>query len=382
MPFIFAFLLPLALALGWRLAKLRRLLFPFKQQNSYLLGLNYLLSEQPDKALSAFVKAIETDSQAVEPHIALGNLFRKRGEVERAIYIHRSIIARPQLSSSLRMQALLELGRDFLHAGMLDRAEGLFLEIVQLGGDVEQALGHLLEIYQQEKSWHKAIQTAEKIAIRGNTNIRQALGNYYCELAELSLQASDKNLAYKQIHQALKVDKHSARAYLSLANLEMKAGNYPAAVKALTKLKGEAKVYLGETLQPLRYCYRQLANEKQWLAYLYELYEATPSNRIAMTIASYLQEQGQSQQAQDFLLQHVTQHPNLAAICQLLNMYVQQKNDTEQNLKIINALLQSTQRSHADYRCQKCGYAGKTLLWLCPSCRSWNTIQPIEKVLP
>src|SRR5882762_1834435 len=126
----------------------------------YLMGLNFLLNEEPDKAVDIFIKMLEVDSNTVETHLAVGKLFRRRGEVDRAIRIHQNLIARPQLERIYREQSLFELGQDYLSAGMLDRAERIFLELVSAKSHSAQALRILIDIYQQEKEWEKAAQTA------------------------------------------------------------------------------------------------------------------------------------------------------------------------------------------------------------------------------
>src|SRR3990167_5526083 len=161
-------LLPAAACSSWWLARRHYLTKEGQMENQlsreYVVGLNYLLNEQPDKAVDVFIKLLEVDSETVETHLALGSLFRRRGEVDRAIRIHQNLIARPQLSLFQRKEALMALGQDYMSAGVFDRAEHIFLEVVELAGDREvNSLRGLLAIYQQEKAWEKALDVIQKV---------------------------------------------------------------------------------------------------------------------------------------------------------------------------------------------------------------------------
>ena len=162
-------LLPVAALSGWWIGRRRG--NSNKNQSSssiypeYFKGLNFVLNEQPDKAIEVFIRMLEVDSETVETHLALGNLFRRRGEVDRAIRIHQNLIARPTLDREQRAHALLELGMDYMRLGLLDRAEGLFLELVESDLHLNQAYTELLEIYQQEKDWENAINIARKLEL-------------------------------------------------------------------------------------------------------------------------------------------------------------------------------------------------------------------------
>src|SRR5436190_18436361 len=178
-------LLPLAFLSGWFAARLearRQAGRSFDLPSAYFKGLNFLLNEQPDKAIEIFIQVLEVNSETVETHLALGNLFRRRGEVERAIRIHQNLIARPTLNREQRTYALLELGQDYFKAGLFDRAENLFLELAEVRAHSEQALRLLLNIYQQEKEWDKAIQTGRRFARVSGKRMDDVIAQYYCEL--------------------------------------------------------------------------------------------------------------------------------------------------------------------------------------------------------
>src|SRR3990172_4271983 len=208
-------LLPLAAASGWYVARLeqkRRVQKSLDLPSAYFTGLNFLLNEQPDKAIEVFIRVLEVNSDTVETHLALGNLFRRRGEVERAIRIHQNLIARPTLDKEQRSQALLELGQDYFKAGLFDRAENLFLELAEIRAHSEQALRLLLHIYQQEKEWEKAISVVRKLARVSGRNMNSMIAHFYCELAEQDIARSNHPSARDRLGQALAADGECVRA--------------------------------------------------------------------------------------------------------------------------------------------------------------------------
>ena len=195
-------------------------------------GLNFLLNEQPDKAIEVFTHVLEVNSETVETHLALGNLFRRRGEVERAIRIHQNLIARPTLDKEQRSHALLELGQDYLKAGLFDRAENLFLELAEIRLHSEQALRLLLRIYQQEKEWDKAISSARKLARFSGENMNNVVAHYNCELAELAYANKDYSAARAFVREALSSDRKCVRANILLGDIEAEGNRHRDAIKA------------------------------------------------------------------------------------------------------------------------------------------------------
>lgn len=211
-------LLPLAAASGWLVAhydQRRHIGARDKGLSSdYFRGINYLLNEQPDKAIEVFMRMLEVNTETVETHLALGVLFRRRGEVERAIRIHQNLIARPTLDKAQRSQALCELALDYHKAGLLDRAESLFLELAEVTTHADQALRSLMHIYEQEREWDKAIAIGRRLG-RNNPKVAPILAQYHCELAERALADGNANLARREIEGALTLDPRCVRGSLS-----------------------------------------------------------------------------------------------------------------------------------------------------------------------
>lgn len=226
--YLFA-LLPVAATCGWYMGSKKsdskvKKRNPFTMRHDYFRGLNYLINEQPDKAVDVFIKLLEVDSDTVETHLALGNLFRRRGEVERATRIHQNIIARPNLAADHRLQALSELGQDYLKAGVLDRAERLFVELIELGRRDLTSYQFLLTIYQQEKDWIKAIDVAKKIQGLGKP-MGLVIAHYCCELAEWYLQQANLQQVQLFLKKAQSYHFAGIRSHLIRARLEVEQGN-------------------------------------------------------------------------------------------------------------------------------------------------------------
>lgn len=218
----------------------------------YVVGLNYLLNEQSDKAVDVFIKLLEVDSDTVETHLALGSLFRRRGEVDRAIRIHQNLIARPQLSIQQRKEALMALGQDYMSAGVFDRAERIFLEVVELGGSRDtSSLQGLLAIYQQEKAWEKALDIIKKLEISTGASFHNQAAHYYCEMASQALKINAMDRAIYCIKQAMNVDPESVRASLMNATIEMKEGRYKQAIRSLKRVPQQDAEFLTEIIEPL-----------------------------------------------------------------------------------------------------------------------------------
>lgn len=384
MPLFFALLIPFALIiccaynliLSFKTSKVKQL--TSKLQQNYLIGLNYLLNEQPDRAVDVFIKAIDVDVATIETHLALGILFRKKGEVERAIRIHQNLIARPQLTLAQRLEVLLELGRDYLSAGMLDRAEGLFIEMIGMGKPTEAAFMHLLEIYELEKNWQMAIETAKKLQNSSKKIMALAIGHYYCELAEEAIHNNAWLIAHTYIKQALAIDRKSVRASLLLGKYQLQFGNYVAAISAYESVELQNSSYLSEIIKPLLFCYKQLHKEEQWLIYMQSCYQRHPHLTLAIAIANFLYNVGDYRQAYQVIITHLQQESSVLGVVQLLKIQIAQPAIDKQALIVVQKLLNELLIKQANYQCQKCGFSGKKLLWLCPGCHAWSTIKPLN----
>src|SRR5512135_2678973 len=237
---------PLFFALGWVAARIdiKHLVRESSQlPRSYFRGLNFLLSEQPDKAIEAFIEAVRVDPQTIELHFALGSLFRRRGETDRAIRMHQNLVERVDLGDEQRLNALSELGEDYLKAGLLDRAEEAFTRLRGTSLN-ETALKFLLEIYQQEKEWRKAIEISRELPDHAGRLSQKEIANFYCELGVAEITHSRPEQARALLEQALATNRKCVRATLLLGDIEAEAGNHAAAVEGWKRVEQQNPVYL------------------------------------------------------------------------------------------------------------------------------------------
>lgn len=378
-------LLPIAATFGWWAGRKEH------QKNArgdnarfrhdYFRGLNYLINEQPDKAVDVFIKLLEVDTDTVEMHLALGNLFRRRGEVDRAIRVHQNLIARPQLSRGYRAQALSALGQDYLSAGVLDRAERLFIELTELGENHQTSLRFLLNIYQQEKDWEKAIKTAKHLAQVSNESMRVPIAQYYCELALEARKKGQLNDAHQHLKRAESVNAACVRASLIRADLESAAGNDKDAVKYYKRVVQQNPDYISEIVEPIAACYRRLGDERKLMMFLQSTLKAHPTISLVLGIADGLRRHGQDFEAIAFMMAHIKQMPSLRGVDYLIGIYIANAHgETKDNLIILQEFIRMLSADKPVYQCAQCGFSGKTLFWLCPSCHSWMTVKPIKGI--
>lgn len=345
----------------------------------YLIGLNFLLDEQPDKAVDIFIKMLEVDSDTVETHLALGSLFRRRGEVDRAIRIHQNLIARPHLSKQQRISSLIALGQDYMRAGVLDRAERVFLEVVEQGEDTELSLKYLLDIYQQEKEWDKAVQIARKLTSTQFLDMHVNIAHYYCELAMQAHHDKDNETARGYLRKALAFDPKCARASLLHGDIEMQEGRYRAAIRFYKNVKQQNPDYLSETLLPLEKCYEKIGNEPELVAYLRECLREYMRISVVLVLARKIQQLEGIQSAITFIAESLTKHPSVRGLKKLIELQLQTVDAKgRENLKILEDLMETMLENKPVYRCTNCGFNGKQLHWICPRCRHWSTVKPIH----
>lgn len=373
------FLLPIAALSGWLLARRYYKYDPRLQATAvnpdYFQGLNYLLNEQPDKAIEVFVRLLEVNSDTVETHLALANLFRRRGEIDRAIRIHQNLIARPNLLAEQRTQALVELGLDYMNAGVLDRAEQLFLDLISKSSPPTEAFKQLLRIYQQEKAWQKAIEMAQKVQSQSRDNMGSLIAQFYCELAEQQLKLSNTDVA-TLLKLAHSHDHNCVRATLLEAKIYMKADNFQKASKTLLAIEKQDHRYMQEALPLLLDCYLQMNNLKVFDDWLHSLLVEYPNMTSARLMLSHvIQLQQGSQAAQDYLYPQLQEHPSVEGLHRLISLGEQ---SNPMLVPLIKGITDTLVRRGNRYTCQLCGFAGKSMHWQCPGCKKWGSVKPTE----
>lgn len=344
----------------------------------YLIGLNYLLGEEPDKAVDIFIRLLDVDNDTVETHLALGHLFRRRGEVERAIRIHQNLIAKPNLSKQQRTQAVLALGEDYLGAGVLDRAERLLQDVVESGDFQVPALKMLLDIYQQEKEWEKAIQVAEKYQQVSNEPMHAAIAHYNCELAVEAKRIFGSEQASKYLKRALSIDKNCVRASLLQGAWEFEQGDYKQAIKSFRRVTEQEPAFISEIIQPLAQCYEKLGQAEEYLQFLHRCQATTPSLSLVLALSERVLQRDGAVASAEFVAEQLHTKPSLFGLSRLIELQqLSASGLAKYNLQVLFNIAQELIMQKPLYRCEHCGYAGKVLHWQCPSCRSWKSVRPI-----
>jgi lipopolysaccharide assembly protein B len=376
-------LLPVAAASGWLAAKqsfkAKSATSPFHLTPEYFRGVNYLLNEEPDKAIDVFIQLMEVSSETVETHLALGALFRRRGEVNRAIRIHQNLITRPSLSSSQHSLALLELSQDYRRAGLLDRAENLFLELVNSDEHRIYAYRQLLDIYQQEHDWEKAILTAQKLANVSSEPIHSIIAQYYCEQADLLRQQGQREAARQAIQQALQVDPQCVRASILEGTLAVDAGTLEQAILAFQRVEQQEPDYLTEVLESLQYCFQELHRPLDFTRYLRHILERYGGISPMLMLAKLINHQHGESKAADFIVTQLHQRPSLRGLDLLLDLVISNPDSiSRDHLLLLKDMTVQLIKNKPLYKCHHCGFKGKTLHWQCPSCKQWNTIKAIQ----
>lgn len=378
-------LLPLAAAAGWISARRSKgkagrcadsILGP-----EYIKGLNYLLNEQQDKAIDVFIRMLEVNSDTVETHLALGNLFRKRGEVDRAIRIHQNLAARPGLQDEQRMDALLELGQDYMKAGLFDRAEGLFRELNENSVHLSSVLPLLLDIYQQEKDWQNAIVIAGQMGFVGEQSARAVIAQFCCELAENARATEDIDAALKYLDEAGKYHPHCARARLIRASIARQQGDCEAALKAYVQVVEMDIDLLPVVLDDMHACHAELGTLPAMISFLRNTIPKYAGISPVLKLADIVAEEQGEQMAAAFIAGELGLRPSVRGLSRFIDFSLAGSDGAaRENLMILKNMTDQLLENKPVYACANCGFSGKTLHWNCPGCRQWNTIKPIHGV--
>jgi len=371
--------LPLFFGLGWVAARIdiKQLVSESRRlPSSYFRGLNFLLNEQPDKAIEAFIEVVKVEKETVELHFALGSLFRRRGELERAIRMHQNILDREDIAAEQRLMAIFELGQDYLKAGLLDRAEELFAKLA--GTSYEQrGLKYLLEIYEQEKDWEKAIQTSRMMdAITGESSAKD-IAHFYCELAasELTHQRYDAALAF--IEDALSMNRKCTRANMILGDLHVARGDGEAAIDAWKRIESQSPAYLSLLADRLLATYRKVGRESQGIALLRGYLEQYPSLDLLNVVCQAVMETSGTEDAQALLRDELRRHPTLIGLSRLIEVQLAEAPvERRHDLELTRNLIQQHSRGLSLYKCDTCGFRARKFYWHCLACHGWETYPP------
>ncbi len=371
--------IPVAFALGWVASRydLKTLLSENANlPRSYFRGLNFLLNEQHDKAIDAFIEVAKLDPETIELHFALGNLFRRRGETDRAIRVHQNLLGRADLPVAERDHALFELGQDYLKAGLLDRAEETFRSL----SAGEYALGAqraLLTIYEIEKDWKKSIATAAYIESMGAAHLNKEIAQFHCELAQEALQRKQPADARAELKLALVANPENVRATILVGDVDAAGGDLDAAIACWRRVETQNASYLPLVAEKLIQAYTQLGRTEEGVDLLVDYVDRYPGNDLLDVAFKHVLELRGLDAAHVLARHQMTMSPNTAGMMRLLEAQVATAEEPRRSeLELMRSLVRQRTKNLPRYTCQNCGFRARLFYWQCPGCSSWESYAP------
>lgn len=379
-------LLPIAAGSGWYMGRSSSEQNPTPQRHKlgsdYYKGLNYLLNEQPDKALDAFIRMLDVNPETFETTVTLGKFFRRRGEVDKAIKIHQNLIAKPNLTPKQRCAALMELAQDYMRAGVYDRAESLLLELIQSPSEqLELSLRHLIDIFEREKDWRKAITMAKRLQQVSGQYMGKEIAHYHCELAQVAWSEGKIRAALKELKAAYVFDRICVRASIMMGNIKKYQGDFAGALKAYKQVQHQDVDFISEVIFHIQYCYNELGSHAALINYFDYLMQVCPHISVILASAQSHKSHHSGKDAAKFLADHMRSRPSIRGIRHLVDYHLEDAYDqVREDLLILRSLMDKLLENKPTYRCRQCGLATKMLHWQCPSCRQWSSIKPNHRI--
>jgi lipopolysaccharide biosynthesis regulator YciM len=371
--------LPVFFGMGWIAARidLKSLLSESRAMpSSYFRGLNFLLNEQPDKAIESFLQVAKENPQTVELQFALGSLFRRRGEVDRAIRMHQDLMNREDLPPDERRQASFELSQDYFKAGLLDHAEQVLSRMGEAdpSPDVHR---HLLDIYIQEKDWEKAIEAAKKLEASAKRNYQKEIANYYCELAITAQIHGRAAEAGSMLDKALQANRKCVRANLLRGEWLARDGKHEQALEAWKAIESQDPAYFGLAAEGMVESYKALGRPEEGLTLLRGLQHRYPGLDLLNVVYQTTAEIEGDDAAYRLVRDEVRRNPTLVGLDRLIDAELARAPaERRQDLQLMKNLVHSHAQALAVYLCENCGFKARQFFWQCPACGGWETFPP------
>ncbi|MFQ5548049.1 MAG: lipopolysaccharide assembly protein LapB [Woeseia sp.] len=345
----------------------------------YLKGLNFLLNEQTDQALEHFLKMVRVDNKTIETHFALGNLFRRRGEVDRAIRIHQNIIARPDIAAEQRDQALFSLAKDYLKAGLLDRAENIFGRLASGSRYQVEALEQLCRIYEQEHEWQKAIDAAQQLETLSGKSLELEIAHYYCELAEQAASDNDYSAARQFVKKSQTGRPRTLRGALTRAEIARDTDDTKTALRLFHRILDEHTYLITEALPELVKIHEREGSMRDLERSLKSMLRKSPETKTDVAYTAIVNDIGGIGVIDDCVEDYMLNEKTLAEFIDLNHLH-NGGEDRATALNKIRAALSKLAATTPRYQCKECGFSSRKLLWQCPSCKDWETQRPYARV--
>lgn len=377
-------LLPIAAAYGWymgnRSAQQDKQNYSHKISRQYVTGLNLLLSDQSDQAVDHFIELLQVDDDTIDTHLALGNLFRSRGEVDRAIRIHQNLISRPNLVIDQKNLALQQLAKDYMLAGFLDRAEKILEQLLEEPDHKESALQQLMMIYQQTKEWEKAIACGQALAKLGQDGVKSMIAHFWCELALIELAEGAGYKARQWFEKALAADAQCVRASLGLGRLYFDQKEPQKAIAYLEQILQQDVDFVSEALPILTQCYQAIGQDQGLIRFLRRCQQQKAGVSVDLLLAQLLVKPENYSAALELLTRQLVKNPTMKGFYRLMDYHILEAEEgrAKESLTTLKNMVGEQLKVKPHYRCRHCGFATHSLYWHCPSCKTWGNLKPIR----
>lgn len=371
--------IPVFFGLGWIAARvdIKHLVSESRSlPKNYFKGLNFLLNEQPDKAIDAFIEIVKLDPETIELHFALGNLFRRRGEIERAIRVHQNLLARPDLPQEYQVHSQYELGQDYLKAGLLDRAEETFNSLVdtQYGAQARRAL---LEIYQREKEWTRAIDAAKALQDSGAGARQKEIAQFYCELAQDELVHTHSDAALALLEKALATDRSNVRAAMLIGDAYLAKGDTESALLAWRRVEQQSVPHVALVAQRLMDGYKSVGRPQEGLNLLKNYLAQAPSIDLLEVVFKAVLELDGVDAVNHVVSDELRRTPTLLGLDKFLEARLMDAPpEVRPELSLVKNLVHGYTQKLARYQCSHCGFKARQYYWQCPGCSHWESYPP------
>jgi lipopolysaccharide biosynthesis regulator YciM len=371
--------IPLFFGMGWIAARvdIRQLVAESRTlPRGYFKGLNFLLNDQPDKAVDAFIEIVRMDPETADMHFALGNLFRRRGETERAIRVHQNLLSRPDLPQEQKEHAEYELGMDYLKAGLLDRAEETFDRLIH-GQYAVPARRALLEIFQREKEWPRAIEAALGLQESGAGSRQKEIAQFYCELAQDALVHLHPEDALPLLEKSLQADRVNVRATLLIGDAQVAQDDVEGALMTWRRVEQISVPHTALVAQRMMDGYRKVGRPLEGVNLIKSYLEQASSIDLLEVVYKEVLELDGLDAAKDLVVNELRRTPTLLGLDKLLEArLVDAPASVVSELSMVKNLVHGYTQKLARYQCSHCGFKARQFYWQCPGCSRWETYPP------
>jgi lipopolysaccharide biosynthesis regulator YciM len=372
--------LPLFFTLGWLAARvdMNQLLSESSAlPASYFKGLNFLIKEQHDKAIEAFIEAVKSNTESLELHFALGSLFRRRGEVDRAIHLHQNLLERPQLTELQKTAIMVELAQDFLKAGLFDRAESLFRALCDAASYQQPALRALLDIYIREREWQKAIDTARELERISGVPFHKEIAEFHCELA-----AAHPDVASTHLNAALEANSFCIRANIMLGDIAEGSQHHAEAIAAWSRIETQKPQYLGLIAQRMLESHLAIGTSQAGLDLLKLWVQKYSLATVLNVVYEATMNREGAEAAAELARSELAKRPSLNILDRLLQALESTQGNAARDVPLMKKTVHYFLGNSRSYCCDQCGFKARQYYWQCPGCNGWETFPPEPKEQP